>query len=160
MYIISFATDIFLWQDGISKRQSTRPHCWQVGDLSDLGDLGMVLIATVGRWRSITVYYHQQGSLRTRPASCFRFRSRIQSPTTIVAIQRETWKRARLSQSRGDMRDRSHHYRDHHGHAMPLEEVQGLLLPPSRTGEFFSFSRDKSIWDIFSRFYNVSLTWG
>ncbi|XP_067208323.1 potassium voltage-gated channel subfamily KQT member 1-like [Linepithema humile] len=32
------------------------------------------------------------------------------------------------------MRDRSHHYRDHHGHAMPLEEVQGLLLPPSRTG--------------------------
>ncbi|XP_072747538.1 uncharacterized protein [Anoplolepis gracilipes] len=31
------------------------------------------------------------------------------------------------------MRDRSHHYRDHHGHAMPLEEVQGLLLPPSRT---------------------------
>ncbi|XP_011646852.1 potassium voltage-gated channel subfamily KQT member 1-like isoform X1 [Pogonomyrmex barbatus] len=31
------------------------------------------------------------------------------------------------------MRDHSHHYRDH-GHAMPLEEVQGLLLPPSRTG--------------------------
>lgn len=31
------------------------------------------------------------------------------------------------------MRDRPHHYRDH-GHAMPLEEAQGLLLPPSRIG--------------------------
>ncbi|XP_071567186.1 uncharacterized protein [Temnothorax nylanderi] len=31
------------------------------------------------------------------------------------------------------MRDRAHHYRDH-GHAMPLEEAQGLLLPPSRIG--------------------------
>uniref|UniRef100_V9IDD8 Potassium voltage-gated channel subfamily KQT member 1 n=2 Tax=Apis cerana TaxID=7461 RepID=V9IDD8_APICE len=33
------------------------------------------------------------------------------------------------------MKDRPHRpYRDHHGQAMPLEEVQGLLLPPSRTG--------------------------
>lgn len=32
------------------------------------------------------------------------------------------------------MRDRPHHYRDH-GHAMPLEEAQGLLLPPSRIGK-------------------------
>ncbi|XP_035733920.1 potassium voltage-gated channel subfamily KQT member 1-like [Vespa mandarinia] len=32
------------------------------------------------------------------------------------------------------MRDRPHRYREHHGQAMPLEEVQGLLLPPSRTG--------------------------
>ncbi|XP_076378342.1 uncharacterized protein LOC117218267 isoform X1 [Megalopta genalis] len=32
------------------------------------------------------------------------------------------------------MKDRPHRpYRDH-GQAMPLEEVQGLLLPPSRTG--------------------------
>ncbi|PBC31342.1 potassium voltage-gated channel subfamily KQT member 1 [Apis cerana cerana] len=32
------------------------------------------------------------------------------------------------------MKDRPHRpYRDHHGQAMPLEEVQGLLLPPSRT---------------------------
>ncbi|KAL0128001.1 hypothetical protein PUN28_003326 [Cardiocondyla obscurior] len=31
------------------------------------------------------------------------------------------------------MRDRPHHYRDH-GHAMPLEEAQGLLIPPSRIG--------------------------
>lgn len=36
------------------------------------------------------------------------------------------------------MRERPHRYREHHGQAMPLEEVQGLLLPPSRTGESLS----------------------
>jgi len=44
------------------------------------------------------------------------------------------------------MRDRPH-YRDH-GHAMPLEEAQGLLLPPSRIGE-------SSLCDVLENLLNV-----
>jgi len=51
------------------------------------------------------------------------------------------------------MRDRPHHYRDH-GHAMPLEEAQGLLLPPSRIGESLLYGT------MFFRFLEISLNVG
>lgn len=114
--------------------------------------MGMVLSVTAGRWRSSIIHRHHQESLRTHPAPCFRSRSRSRSQSpTISIVRRETsWKRTRLLWLVKNMRDRSHHYRDHHGHAaMPLEEVQGLLLPPSRTGESAEFiCLIKMVWVI------------
>lgn len=103
----------------------------------------MVLGTTAGRWRSTTVLRHRQESFRTRTVS--RTRSWV-SPRSLppitnvtIVVQRGNWQRRTPPlRSLGGMKDRPHRpYRDHHGQAMPLEEVQGLLLPPSRTGNTF-----------------------